>query len=40
MPKRNYTHIEKLRHAIHTMVAEGMSQREIAKHFGFKNYPV
>ena len=37
MPKRNYTHIKELLPAIHAMVAEGMSQREIAEHFGFKD---
>ena len=37
MSKRNYTHIQKLLPAIQTMVAEGMTQREIAEHFGFKD---
>ena len=37
MSKRNYTHIKELLPTIHTMVAEGMSQREIAEHFGFKD---
>ena len=40
MPKRNYTHIKELLPAIHAMVAEGMSQREIAGHFGFKDKEV
>ena len=37
MSKRNYTHIKELLPAIQTMVAEGMTQREIADHFGFKD---
>ena len=37
MSKRNYTHIKELLPAIQTMVAEGMTQREIAEHFGFKD---
>ena len=37
MSKRNYTHIRELLPAIHAMVAEGMTQREIAEHFGFKD---
>ena len=37
MSKRNYTHIKGLLPAIQTMVAEGMTQREIAEHFGFKD---
>ena len=37
MSKRNYTHIKGLLPTIQTMVAEGMSQREIAEHFGFKD---
>ena len=37
MSRRSYTHILELLPTIHTMVAEGMSQREIAEHFGFKD---
>ena len=37
MSKRNYTHIKELLPTIKAMVAEGMSQREIAEHFGFKD---
>ena len=37
MSKRNYTHIKELLPTIEAMVAEGMSQREIAEHFGFKD---
>ena len=37
MTKRNYTHIQKLLPAIQAMAAEGMTQREIAEHFGFKD---
>ncbi len=37
MSKRNYTHIQELLPTIHAMIAEGMSQREIAEHFGFKD---
>ena len=37
MSKRNYTHIKELLPAIQAMVADGMSQREIAEHFGFKD---
>ena len=40
MSKRNYTHIKELLPAIHAMVADGMSQREIAEHFGFKDKEV
>ena len=40
MSKRNYTHIKGMLPAIHAMVAEGMSQREIAEHFGFKDKEV
>ena len=35
MSKRNYTHIKELLPTIKAMAAEGMSQREIAEHFGF-----
>ena len=37
MSKRNYTHIKELLPEIEAMVAEGMTQREIAEHFGFKD---
>ena len=37
MSKRNYTHIQELLPARQAMVAEGMSQKEIAEHFGFKD---
>ena len=37
MSKRNYTHIKELLPAIQAMAADGMSQREIAEHFGFKD---
>ena len=37
MSKRNYTHIKELLPTIQAMVAEGMSQREISEHFGFKD---
>ena len=37
MSKRNYTHIKELLPTIKSMAAEGMSQREIAEHFGFKD---
>lgn len=40
MSKRNYTHIKELRPAIQAMIAAGMSQREIAEHFGFKSKKV
>ena len=37
MSKRNYTHIKELLPTIEAMVAEGISQREIADEFGFKD---
>ena len=37
MSKRKYTHIKELLPTIQAMVAGGMSQREIAEHFGFKD---
>ena len=37
MSKRNYTHIKELVPTIQAMVAEGMTQREIAEHLGFKD---
>ena len=40
MSKRNYTHIKELLPAIQAMVTEGMTQREIAEYFGFKDKEV
>ena len=40
MSKRNYTHIKELLPTIQAMVAEGMTQRQIAEHFGFKDKEV
>ena len=40
MSKRNYTLVKELLPAIQAMVAEGMTQREIAEHFGFKDKEV
>ena len=40
MSKRNYTHIKELLPTIQAMVAEGMTQREIAEYFGFKSKKV
>ena len=40
MSKRNYTHVKELLPTIQAMVAEGMTQREIAAHFGFKDKSV
>lgn len=40
MSKRNYTHVKELLPTIQAMVAEGMTQREIAEHFGFKDKEV
>lgn len=40
MGKRGYTHIKALIPEIQAMVAEGMTQREIAEHFGFKDSEV
>ena len=37
MSKRNYTHVKELLPAIQAMVAEGMTQKEIAEHFGFQD---
>lgn len=37
MSKRNYTHIKELVPTIQAMVKEGMTQREIAEYFGFKD---
>ena len=40
MSKRNYTHIKELLPEIQAMIATGMTQREIAEHFGFKDKEV
>ena len=37
MSKRNYTHVQALLPAIQEMVESGMTQREIAAHYGFKD---
>ena len=37
MSKRNYTHIKELLPTIEAMAADGITQREIAEHFGFKD---
>ena len=37
MSKRNYTHVKELLPEIQAMVAEGMTQKEIAEHFGFQD---
>ena len=37
MSKRNYTHVKELLPAILEMVEQGMTQREIAEHYGFKD---
>ena len=37
MSKRSYTHIKELVPTIQAMAEEGMTQREIAEHFGFKD---
>ncbi len=40
MLKRNYTHVQALLPAIQEMVKSGMTQREIAEHYGFKDKEV
>ena len=35
MGKRKYTHVKELLPAIQAMVEAGMTQREIAEHYGF-----
>ena len=40
MKKRGYTHVKELLPAIHQMVAEGKTQREIAEHYGFRDKEV
>ena len=40
MTKRNYTHVQSLLPAIQKMVESGMTQREIAEHYGFKDKEV
>ena len=37
MSKRNYTHVKELLPEILAMVEQGMTQREIAEHYGFKD---
>ena len=37
MSKRNYTHVKDLLPAILAMVEQGMTQREIAEYYGFKD---
>lgn len=37
MTKRSYTHLQVLLPAINAMHASGMTHREIAEHFGFKD---
>ena len=37
MAKRKYTHVIELLPAIQAMVEQGMTQREIAEHYGFDN---
>jgi len=40
MSKRTYTHIQELLPTIQAMATEGMTQREIAEYFGFKDKTV
>ena len=40
MQKRQYTHTQVLLPEIRAMVSKGMSQREIAEHFGFSSKEV
>ena len=40
MSKRNYTHIKEFVPTIRAMVAEGMTQIEIAEHLGFRDKSV
>ena len=37
MSKRNYTHVEELFPEIEAMIASGITQREVAEHFGFRD---
>lgn len=37
MSKRKYTHVKELLPAIQAMVEQGMTQREIAEHYGFES---
>ena len=37
MTKRRYTHVKELLPVIKEMVEQGKTQREIAKHYGFKD---
>ena len=40
MSKRNYTHVQALLPSIQEMVESGMTHREIAEHYGFKDKEV
>ena len=40
MKKRGYSHVKELLPAIHQMVAEGKTHREIAEHYGFREKEV
>ena len=40
MSKRNYTHVQALLPAIQKMAKSGMTQREIAEHYGFRDKEV
>ena len=40
MAKRGYTHVKELIPAMQAMVVEGMTQREIAEYFGFRDSEV
>ena len=40
MSKRNYTHVQAFLPAIQKMVESGMTQREIAERYGFKDKEV
>lgn len=40
MSKRSYTHIQVLLPEIRAMISNGMTQREIAEHFGFSSKEV
>lgn len=37
MSKRSYTHIQEMAPEIKRMLSEGMTQREVAEHFGLKD---
>ena len=40
MSKRKYTHVQALLPAIQKMLEEGMTQREVAEYYGFKDKTV